>query len=201
MQISVKKGIIQRNLSKSDTLLINILWLYKLNLPSYQAFFIFNLIRILVSVFIIFFFSMQKSASMINLLVQAYSYLIYEIFKGLKCYRNVVNHWRQNSFSVHDALLLAFAKILTISLALVKDATVFCIVDNNGTLIIHDSNIKRDVGSYKCTATNRAGTSKDIATLNKPGKSNYLWLIWYLSDQKKLKREACQATRTFQSGF
>lgn len=81
----------------------------------------------------------------------------------------------------------------------VKDATVFCIVDNNGTLIIHDSNIKRDVGSYKCTATNRAGTSKDIATLDKPGKSNYLWLIWYLSDMKKL--EACQATRTFQSGF
>lgn len=77
-------------------------------------------------------------------------------------------------FFVHDALLILCKNSYNFISTVVKDATVFCIVDNNGTLIIHDSNIKRDVGSYKCTATNRAGTSKDIATLDKPGKSNYL---------------------------
>ena len=76
---------------------------------------------------------------------------------------------------------------------------------NNGTLIIHDSNIKRDVGSYKCTATNRAGTSKDIATLDKPGTPEVqkyeAFYVFHKNGYTAYQPENCETIRHVKGDF
>ena len=46
-----------------------------------------------------------------------------------------------------------------------KGDNFFLKIDDNGTLIIKNSNYQRDSGAYKCYASNVAGNSEDIAML------------------------------------
>ncbi|XP_071132426.1 uncharacterized protein [Mytilus edulis] len=81
----------------------------------------------------------------------------------------------------------------------------FITTHNNGTLMIHNSDIVRDTGSYKCKATNIVGNAEAEAKINKPGtpekKRLEAFYAFHKNGYTAYEPEGCETVRHVKGDF